>query len=531
MQADLVLYNGKLYTQDSAHPHASALAVRCGRVAAVGDDQDIRSWAGAHTECIDARGRVVLPGFADAHMHLVWYSLGLTQVQLEGVASLAAAVERVAERARRTPPGEWIRGLGWNCNLWPGGRFPGKEDLDPVTPDHPVMLLSKDGHSAWVNSRALQLAGITAATPDPPGGVFERYAQSGEPTGLLREGPAMQVAEQAAGPPSLEVKAAALQVATRHLHTLGVVSVQSPEEEHDWTALQQVWQRGELGLRVNVMITTRWLEHVRSMGLRAGLGDSLLRLSAVKIFADGALGSRSADMFEPYDDEPENRGIEVTSTAQLEHLVSDCCAAGWNMAIHAIGDRANHRVLDVLETQRAEWMRQGLRPRIEHVQLLAPTDVKRLAQIGIVASMQPIHCTSDYVMADKHWGKRCHSAYAWRSVLDSGAVLAFGSDAPVEEPDVLRGIHAAVTRQRADGSPAGGWHAEQCLSVAEAVHAYTQGAAYAIGEEHNQGSLSVGKWADMVILSQDIMNLPPPEILNTRVEATFLAGKPVYCAS
>jgi predicted amidohydrolase YtcJ len=306
--------------------------------------------------------------------------------------------------------------------------------------------------------------------------------------------------------------------------------VHSPLEEYDLPALQHTWQRGELRLRVQAMIPWRCLESVRKVGLQAGLGDEWLRVFAIKIFADGALGSRSADLLEPYDDEPPNRGIEVTSNERLNRLVADCSAAGWNMAIHAIGDRANRRVLDALEAHRDEWSRLGLRPRIEHAQLLAPEDMPRLGRLGVVASMQPIHCTSDYVMADRHWGKRCAGAYAWRSVLESGASLAFGSDAPVEEPDVLRGIHAAVTRQRADGTPCGGWHSEQCLSVAQAVHAYTLGAAYACGLERVQGSLSVGKQADMVVLSQDILQRPAQELPNTRVEITVLGGQVVQGA-
>jgi len=529
VQAERVFLNGRIYTMDTTSPQAQAMAVRCGRVMAVGDNAEIEALAGWDTEKVDLHGRTALPGFIDSHLHLVWLALSLQQVRLDDVATLQQAVGAVAERARTAKPGEWIRGRGWNRNLWPGARFPHKRDLDSVVPNNPVFLPAKDGHSAWVNSLALQLAGITAQTPDPPGGQLERDPQTGELTGVLKEGPAMALVARAAGEPCLDDKAQGIRAAVARLHRQGVVGVHSSEEETDLAALQAVWRRGELNLRVSVLITERWLEHARKMGLRAGLGDPEgLRVFAIKVFADGALGSRTADMLEPYDDEPGNRGIAVTDSARLEQLVADCVAGGWNMAIHAIGDRANRRVLDALELQRDAWVARGLRMRIEHAQLLAPEDLLRVGRLGVIASMQPIHCTSDRDMAERHWRNRCGGAYAWRSMLDGGAVLAFGSDAPVEEPDVLRGIHAAVTRQREDGTPAGGWHPEQALTVHEAVHAYTVGAAYASGDERSRGSLTPGKLADMVVLSQDIMRLPPQELLKTHVEQTVLGGRVVH---
>jgi len=530
VEADLILLDGRVYTMDEEQPLAEAVAVRGGRILAVGDNAAIRTMAGAETVVLDMQGRMVLPGFTDAHIHLVHYGLSLTQVQLDNVPSLQEAVARVAERAQKAKPGEWIRGWGWNRNLWPGAPFPTKWDLDPVTPYNPVYLYSKDGHAAWVNSLALQLAGITADTPDPPGAQLERDAQTGEPTGLLKEDAAMKMVERVAGTVSLSEKVDAVRAAVEQLHRLGIVGVHVPEDAHDLRAVQEVWLKGELDLRVNMMIPAEHLEDAVRLGLCAGFGDELLRLCAVKVFADGSLGTRTADMFEPYDSEPHNRGIEVTSMEGLSALVAACTAGGWNIAIHAIGDRANSRALDALEEHWQEWSRLGLRPRIEHVQLISPQDLPRLALMGVVASMQPIHCTSDMLMAERYWGARCSSAYAWRSLLDSGAVLAFGSDAPVETPDVLRGIFAAVTRQREDGTPPGGWYPEQCLTVPEAVYAYTMGAAYASGEERLKGSLSVGKLADMVVLSQDIFDVAPQEILHTRVEMTILAGEMVYRA-
>ena len=526
MQADRVFFNGRIYTMDADRPQAQAVAVRCGRILAAGDNEQVRLLAGPDTQRFDLQGRVVLPGFTDSHLHLVGYGLSLRYLQLDGIPTLEQAVERVAERARAARPGEWIRGRGWNRNLWPGAPFPHKCDLDPVTPRNPVFLPGKDGHSAWANSLGLSLAGITCDTADPAGGQIERDSQTGEPTGLLKEGPAMDLVQRVAGEPDQAEKMDAVRAGVEHLHRLGIVGVHTPEEEHDFSALQALWREGELALRVNVMITERWLGHVGKMGLRGGLGDEFLRLSSIKIFADGALGSRTADMLEDYDDEPGNHGIQVTDSKRLEQLLAEAVEGGWSVAIHAIGDRANHRVLDALESYR--WSDLGLRPRIEHAQLLLAEDIARFGKMGVVASMQPMHCTSDMLMAEKHWSTRCSGAYAWRSLLDSGAVLAFGSDAPVEEPDVLRGLFAAVTRQREDGTPPGGWHPELCLTIPEAVHAYTMGAALASGEEHVKGSITPGKWADMVVLSHDIMRLPPEALLTARVEATILGGNLVH---
>jgi predicted amidohydrolase YtcJ len=530
ISADLILLNGRVYTMDERQPLAQAVAVRCGRIVAVGQDDDIRALAGPAAEEIDAGGRAVLPGFTDAHIHFVDYGLSLSQVQLDGVPSLQKAVARVAKRARTAKPGEWIRGRGWNRNLWPGGRFPNRWDLDPVTPHNAVFLPSKDGHAAWVNSLALQLAGVTAATPDPPGAQFERDPQTGELTGLLKEKAAIDTVEHVCAQFSSAQNVAAIHAATKRLHGMGIVGVHTPEGAPQLQALQHVWRQGELAVRVNFMVPEEHLPALHALGLQGGFGDEFLRLGAIKIFSDGALGPRTADMFDPYDGEPGNRGIEVTGSERLRQLVAGCIAGGWSPAIHAIGDRANSRVLDALEDHWRAWTTQGLRPRIEHVQLLAPQDLPRLGAMGVIASMQPIHCTSDMVMAERHWGTRCCGAYAWCSLLASGAVLAFGSDAPVEEPDVFRGIHAAVTRQLPDGTPAGGWYPEQCLTVAEAVYAYTLGSAYASGEERSKGSLSVGKQADLIVLSQDIFAIPPEELLRTRVDMTVIAGEVVYGA-
>jgi predicted amidohydrolase YtcJ len=529
LSADLTLSGGRIYTMDDTVPLATGAAVRDGRIIAVGDDADMRDLCGPETEQINLEGRVALPGFTDAHLHLLEYGLSLTGVQLDGLGSPADAVSAVAHRAQRTLPGEWIRGWGWNRNLWPGSPFPTRDDLDPVTPHNPVYLISKDMHAGWANSLALEAAGLGRQTPDPPGGQFLRAPESGELTGVLKER-AMEAMVKVAGPFSQEEQIPALLSAVQSLHRMGVVGVHTPETANGLSGLQGVWLRGELGLRVNVMIRDDDFPHAREMGLAPGFGDEYLRLALVKVYSDGALGSRTADMFEPYETDPRNRGIEVTGSDRLSRLVEECTAAGWGAAIHAIGDRANCRVLDALEEHWPAWSAKGIRPRIEHVQLISPEDAPRLGTMGVIASMQPIHCTSDMLMAEEHWGARCSGAYAWRSLLEGGATLAFGSDAPVEEPDILRGIYAAVTRTREDGTPAGGWYPEQCLTVPEAVYAYTLGAAYASGEERIKGSISVGKQADIVVLSQDIFEGRPQDLLTTKVDTTIVAGEVVFSA-
>lgn len=528
MHADLLLLNGRVYTMDGRLPVAQAVAVRAGRILAVGDDAQMRALAGHDTERLDLKGRTVVPAFTDAHIHLVNYGLSFTQVPLDGIPSLERVLARIADYIAGTRPGEWIRGWGWNRNLWPGAPFPNKGDLDLITPSNPAFLRSKDGHAAWVNSLALELAGLTSATPDPPGGELVRDAETGELTGVLKEDPAIDLIKNTAGPAPLNDMERAIKEAGQRLHRMGIVGVHVPEEEYELAALQSVWRKGALRLRVNMMIPERNLESALRMSLQSGLGDTLLRLGAIKVYADGSLGTRTADLFDPYDDEPSNFGIEVTDSERLDRIVGAATAGGWPVAVHALGDRANSRVLDALEQHWKEWSKLSLRPRIEHVQLIAPQDLPRMAAMGVIASMQPIHATSDMEMAERHWGKRCSGAYAWRSILDSGAVLAFGSDAPVEDPSVMKGIFAAVTRQREDGTPRGGWYPEQRLTVADALQAYTMGPAYASGEEGIKGSLAVGKLADMVVLSQDIFETPPEQLLCTGVEATVLGGELVF---
>ena len=523
----LILYNGRLHTMDRRQPHASALAIVGDRIVAVGDDS-LRKLAGATTQMIDLGGRTVTPGFIDAHLHFLAYGLSLREIDLINVPTRDAALERIAARAAATPAGQWLTGRGWDQVLWPEPVFPTAAQLDAVTPHHPAFLRRKCGHAGWANSQALQLAGITRATPDPDGGAIERDPHTGEPTGILLERAMDLVANLQAIPTDAEA-VDAVRVAQTQAHSLGITGIHNMEAAPALRAFQELRRRGDWKLRVLQQIPEVDLDAAIDLGIQSGYGDAWIRFGAVKIFADGSLGARSALMIEPYEGEPHNRGIAVSTAAHLQQQVMKAARAGLAVHIHAIGDQANRNVLDAIETTRRAGVGLHLRHRIEHAQVLHPADLARFAALQVIPSMQPIHCTQDIVLADRHWGARSRLAYAWSSLLSSGAVLAFGSDAPVETPDVRQGLYAAVTRRRADGYPGPeGWIPEECVSVEEAVYAYTLGAAYAGGEEAIKGSLTPGKLADLTVLDADIFTIAPEEILTTPIAATIVGGEFVY---
>ena len=531
MKAELVFYNGRIYTMDPGAGRARALAVAGNRVAAAGDDAEMRALLGPGGREIDLDGRAVVPGLIDAHVHFGWHSVAAAQRRLDlDNAPKAEIATKVAARAGELPPGRWILGGGWNQNVWAEPVMPSAADLDAVAPDHPVALQSKSYHATWANSRALELAGITAATEDPPGGQIGRD-ERGRPTGILLEG-AAELVDRVVPEPDVAEVMEALRQGMAQAHRLGLTGVHDPGSSTVLAAFQALRAAGEMQLRALMHLPAETLDAAMALGLRSGLGDEWLRIGGLKLFADGALGPQTAHMLAPYEGMAGNLGIPTLSREELHELVGRANGAGLSVAVHAIGDAANRTALDAIAAAQAatpDRMRPALPNRIEHVQLLHADDLPRLAQLGVVASMQPIHATSDMEMAGRHWGRRCELAYAWQSVLDSGARLAFGSDAPVETMDPLAGIHAAVTRRRADGSPGPeGWIPAQRISVAQAVYAYTLGAAHASGEAHVKGSLTPGKLADLAVLSRDIFQGPPEEIAAARVEMTVLDGKIVY---
>jgi predicted amidohydrolase YtcJ len=533
MQADLLLFNGQVYTVDIDHPRAQAVAVKGNRILATGSDADLKPLLRSGGHAVNLAGQTVIPGLTDAHVHFGWHSLAVYQgrVDLDNVPSKPEALSRVAGQANTVPAGFWIQGGGWNKNVWPEQSFPTAADLDAVAPHHPVALEDKSHHATWVNSRALELARITADTKDPEGGEILRD-EAGRPTGILLE-TAANLVYAAIPEPEVGAFVDALRRSQIEAHSLGLTGVHDPGHPKILAALQVLRAGGELGLRTLVHIPNGGLKAAVDLGLHSGFGDEWLRIGGVKIFADGALGPQSAHMLAPYEGSADNLGIPTHSAEELSELVQSAHRAGLSIAAHAIGDAANRAVLDAIAASRSfqgpSYSKPALPDRIEHVQLLQASDVPRLAALGVVASMQPIHATSDMEMSERYWGRRSDLAYAWRSVLDSGAWLAFGSDCPVETLDPLAGIHAAVTRRRADGSPGpAGWIPGQRLSVSEAIHAYTVGAAHASGEGHLKGSLAPGKLADMVVLSHDLFSIDPMEILQVKVEMTVVDGRIVY---
>jgi predicted amidohydrolase YtcJ len=540
-----ILYNARIHTLDAARPVVSALAIERERILAIGETEDLLSEFD-RAEKLDMGGKTILPGLTDAHLHLQHYALSLQKIDCE-TNTLEECLRRVEERVHAAKPGEWILGHGWNQNTWSpspagggakgspakrgeGGLWPSAADLDKISPNNPVYLTAKSLHASWANSAALKLAGVNTNSPDPLNGQLQRD-EHGNLTGILLE-TAMELVSRVIPEPSVAAVAEAIDAAQPILWRMGLTGVHDFDRRACFMALQALHGQGKLKLRVTKSIPLDDLDHAARLGLRTGFGDDRLRIGSVKAFMDGALGPRTAAMFQPYLDEPENRGILNMDAEELFESGRRAVEVGLSMAVHAIGDRANHEALDAYEQLRRFERDQGLPPlkhRIEHVQVLHPDDAGRLAQLGIIASMQPVHATSDMHMADRYWGERAALSYAWQTQLQRGARLAFGSDAPVESPNPFLGLHAAVTRQRADGSPVQeGWYPEQRLSLQEAVEAYTLGPAYTSGMETRLGKLSPGYLADLIVLQQDPFAVPPTALLEMESSATMLGGEWVW---
>ena len=527
----LILYNAKIYTLDPAKPIASAIAIREGRIIAIGTDVQVRAEFEGQGTHLDLHGQPIIPGLIDAHIHLEIYALGLQKVDCE-TSTRQECLRRVEERARHTLPGEWILGHGWNQNSWSDG-FGTAGELDAIVPDHPVYLTAKSLHAAWANTAALRLAGLTDQTPEPHGGVLGRDAQ-GQLNGILFES-AMDLINQALPETTLPAVVQAFREVQPILWQMGLTGVHDYDQSRCFSALQALQAQDGLRLRVVKGIPLEDLPHAVALGLHSGFGNDFLRTGSVKAFADGALGPQTAAMFQPYEGNPANKGMLLMDAEELSEHGRLAVENGLSLAVHAIGDRAVHEVLDAFASLRtyerslSSKPKSMLRHRIEHVQVIHPDDAHRLGELGVIASMQPIHAPSDMLMADRHWGKRAALSYAWRTQLDHAAVLAFGSDAPVESPNPFWGIYAAVTRQRLDGSPGPeGWYPEQRLTVFEAIRGFTQGAAYAAGMEDCLGQLSPGYWADLVVLDTDPFTCASQQIPEIKPLATMINGEWVF---
>ncbi len=536
MKADLILHNGKLHTQDPDYPAATAVAIRANRLLAVGNDAEIRAFADADTRSVDLAGRRVLPGLTDAHFHFRDWALGRRQLALADTPSLASLKEQLAERAKETPPGDWIQGQGWNETRWPEQRMPTRRDLDAAASDPPVILWRSDLHLAVANSRALEEAGITAQTSNPEQGVIDRDS-AGEPTGILRE-LAIGLVRDVIPAPTEEETVDALRAALPALHALGLTGVHDhrimggADGQPSFRACQRLQAADDLTLRLWMDLPGERLDEAIALGLRSGMGGDRLRVGHLKLFSDGGQGARTAWMLEPYEDTGEC-GMPLTPMDVISEKAHQAHRAGLAVAVHAIGDRANRELIGVFERvlraeREAETAPPAARHRIEHAQNLRPADVERLAQLDIVASVQPIHATDDIPMTEASVGERARFAYPFRDMWDAGVTLALGSDAPVASPNPFWGLHAAVTRQRRDGTPEGGWYPRQRLTVSEAVWGFTMGPALVSGREAELGSITPGKLADLVVLDRDIFAIPPGDIAETAVTMTVFDGQVVY---
>jgi len=541
---DLILLHGRVWTGEPA-PGASAtriveaVAIANGRILAVGSDEEIRAYAGPNTTVVDLKGHLAVPGLTDSHAHFIQGGFQLLSVDLKDARSEEEFVRRVAEKERTLPPGRWMQGGNWDEEAWPSEKLPTRWLIDAVTPRTPVFISRYDGHAVLANSLALELAGITKQTPDPAGGVIVRDPKSGEPTGVLKDEAQDLVAKVIPHPSESEMEEA-LRAALKEAARVGLTSI------HDITVSPEAWNgnftgeiellrraelEGWLTCRIYAITPIANWKNLEQAGVSHDMGSDFLEMGAVKAFADGSLGSRTAWMFKPYDDDPSNSGLPMpimAPPAKLEEIARQADQAGIQICTHAIGDRAISSLLDIYERIGGEHP-AAHRFRVEHAQHVRPEDFVRFGKLGIVASMQPYHAIDDGRWAEKRIGhERARSSYAWKSMLDAGAKLAFGSDWPVAPPDPLLGIYAAVTRATLDGKNPGGWFPEQRLTVAEALRAYTLGAAYAAFQEKEKGTISPGKLADVVVLSDDLFRIPPERIKDVHVEITIVGGRIVY---
>ncbi|HEX7286967.1 MAG TPA: amidohydrolase [Candidatus Angelobacter sp.] len=529
--ADLIITNAKIWTADKTHPQAEALAVIGERIVAVGSAAEVDAWHGPQTRIVDAQSKLLLPGFNDAHVHFVDGGDHLQQVQLKDAASPQEFAERIAQRAKTTPKGEWITGGDWDEQRWSSARLPTKELIDPVTPETPVWVNRYDGHESLANSVTLKLAKIDAKTPDPPGGQIVRDTQ-GNPTGVLRDA-AQDLVFKIMPPMSPAHRMRAIHQALEHAASLGVTSVQDMSPSYDDVkAYSDLQEKGQLTVRIYAApLETQWKDQAK-IGIRHAFGTPLLRLGAVKGYADGSLGSETAYFFEAFTDDPKSHGLlsdEMHPPSAMRQRLQGADAAGLQLCVHAIGDRAISMVLDIFEQIEKANGKRDRRWRIEHSQHMAQKDFARYAKLGVIASVQPYHAIDDGRWAEKRIGAdRIKRTYAFRTFLDNGVRLAFGTDWSVAPLSPMWSIYAAVTRATLDGKTPDGWVPEQKLTVAETVEAYTMGSAYAEFQEKEKGSITPGKLADFVVLSDDIFKIPPTAIKNVKVEATYLGGRLVY---
>jgi predicted amidohydrolase YtcJ len=530
-QVDLILANGNIYTLNDAMPQAKAIAICGDRIVAVGWNEEIKTRFNAK-RVIDLRGNAAYPGFTDAHAHLESLGGSLVNLNLEGTTSVEQIRQLVAERAASLPAGAWLRGRSWDQNDWEVKAFPTHTMLDDVAGDHPVFLRRIDGHAGWANQRALDAAKISKSTNDPQGGKILRDAD-GKPTGVLIDN-AMDLIDSVMPAPTTEERTAYVEKAVQECLRFGLTEVHDMGVDAELIGIyKKLIAERRFPFRVYAAIdgiNKTWRAYKQRMP-EIGKYDNRLTVRALKLYADGALGSRGAALLEPYSDERNNTGLLLTPTDSLVQAASDALERGYQVCTHAIGDRANRAVLDIYERvfKANETSARDARFRIEHAQVVSMSDIPRFAKLGVLPSMQQTHCTSDMYWAEQRLGAgRVGGAYAWRHLMNAGSIIPGGSDFPVESANPLLGFYAAITRQDAKGFPDGGWYPDQRMTRDEALKSFTKWAAFAAFEEDLRGSLEVGKLADIVILSNDIMHCEPKEILATTVLYTIVGGEIVY---
>ncbi len=528
--ADLIVTHAKIYTVDDSHPLVSAMAVRNGLVQFVGSEREALLLRGPSTRVLDAGGQTIIPGMVDAHAHLFGLGAFLRSIDLTDTRSYDAIVSRVSARVKDVPAGRWVIGRGWDQNKWGDTRFPTHEALSRVSPNNPVVLERIDGHALLVNAAVMRAAGVTAATKDPAGGRIERAA-GGEPTGVFVDN-AMGLIEKVIPPMSHDDMRAATLAAIAESNRYGLTGLHDPGEPREvLDVFEELAKAGTFSLRVYAMISddSAAIEHYFQRGPQSALYDGHLWIRSIKLYADGALGSRGAALLDPYADDPKNNGLLKSTPEHLRDVSTRALQHGFQVGTHAIGDRGNRVALDAYEAALKAVPTVDHRFRIEHVQVLDHADVPRFAQLGVIPSMQAVHQTSDMYWAPTRLGyARTFGAYAWRSLLNTGVIIPNGSDFPVERVNPLYSFHAAVSRQDDNSWPPGGWFPEQRMTREEALKSMTIWPAYAGFQENVSGSLTPGKYADFVILDQDIMTVPESSILGTGVIATYISGKAVF---
>jgi len=533
-RAPITVYytHGRIYTNDPAQPWADAMAVSEGKITCIGKTDHVLLDCGGGqegVETVNLRGQFVMPGFNDAHVHLGGAGADELAVPLTGAPSAEEMQKRVATAVAQHKPGEWITGGGWDHTLWPEKRFPNRQQLDAVAPKNPAILTHISGHVAVANSLALKSAEIDKTTPNPPGGEIERDAL-GEPTGMLKEYAAMTLVKVRIPDPTPEQRRKGIELVLGNVARNGVTSVQDFSEWADFQTYQELKEEKKLSVRITMWLPFNApLNDLQNMRAQGGTTDPWLKTGALKAFTDGAMGSRTAAMLEPYTDDSSTSGILTIDPEKLTAMAIQRDKAGFQLAFHAIGDRANRISLDVFEAVRKANGPRDRRDRIEHAQVVAPMDFARFAELHVIASMQPSHETTDMRWAEDRIGReRIVGAYAWATMLKNKVPLAFGTDYNVEPISPFRGLYACVTRERPDGGPKNGWEPQEKISLAECIWAYTWGSAYAEFEEGKKGELKAGEFADFIILSNDLTKVPPAQFTKTRVLRTVVGGRTVF---